>query len=46
MAAFLDYWLMKQVHVYENLCAEVLSENIKMCKILQANMLIEKFPPS
>jgi len=37
---------MEQVHVYENLCAKVLNENIKMCNILQANVLIEKFLPS
>jgi len=49
MVAFLDFW--RQVDYgtcscYENLCAEVLSENMKMCKILQANVLIEKFSPS
>ena len=33
-------------HVYENLCVEVLNEGMKMCEILQANILIEKFPPS
>jgi len=37
---------MEQVHVYENLCAEVLNERMKMCEILQANVLIEKFAPS
>ena len=37
---------MEQVHVYENLRAEVLNEGMKMCEILQANVLIEKFPPS
>lgn len=37
---------MEHVHVYENLCAEVLSENMKMCEILRANVLIEKFLPS
>ena len=36
---------MEQVHTYENLCAEVLVEDMKMCEILQANMLIEKFSP-
>jgi len=40
-----DKPIKKQVHVYENLCAEVLNKNI-MCEILQANMLIEKFSPS
>ena len=37
---------MEQVHTYENMCAEVLTEGMKMCEILQANVLIEKFPPS
>jgi len=39
-----DKPIMVQVHVYENLCVEVLSENLKMDEILQANVLIEKFP--
>jgi len=38
--------IMEHVHTYENLCAEVLAEGMKMCEILQANVLIEKFPPS
>jgi len=38
-------WVQFQI-VYENLCAEVLSEGMKMCEILQANVLIEKFSPS
>ena len=29
-----DKPIMEQIHVYENLCAEVLSENIMMYKIL------------
>ena len=37
---------MEQVHAYENVCAEVLNEGMKMGDILQANVLIEKFPPS
>jgi len=37
---------MEQIYTYENLCAEVLAEGKKMCEILQANVLIEKFPPS
>ena len=37
---------MEQVHTYENLCAEVLAEGMKMCEIIQANVLIEKFSPS
>jgi len=41
-----DKPIMEQVHTYENLCAEVLNEGMKMCEILQANVLIEKFPPS
>ncbi|KAL0406618.1 UNVERIFIED_CONTAM: hypothetical protein Slati_3975700 [Sesamum latifolium] len=38
--------IMDQVHEYENLVADVLSEDMKMCEILQANVLLEKFPPS
>ena len=41
-----DKPIMDQVHAYENLCAEVLNEGMKMFDILQANVLIEKFPPS
>ena len=41
-----DKLIMEQVHTYENLCAEILAEGMKMCEINQANMLIEKFPPS
>ena len=37
---------MEQVHTYENLCVEVLAEGTKRCEIFQANVLIEKFPPS
>ncbi|KAL0331634.1 UNVERIFIED_CONTAM: hypothetical protein Sangu_1708900 [Sesamum angustifolium] len=37
---------MDEVHEYENLVADVLSEGMKMCDILQANVLLEKFPPS
>jgi len=40
-----DKPIMKQVHFYENLCAEVLSENKTMCEILQATVLIKKFSP-
>ncbi|KAA0061124.1 ty1-copia retrotransposon protein [Cucumis melo var. makuwa] len=36
----------EQIHEYENLVANVLSEGMKMCEILQANILLEKFPPS
>ncbi|KAL0325120.1 UNVERIFIED_CONTAM: hypothetical protein Sradi_5081300 [Sesamum radiatum] len=38
--------IMDQVHEYENLVADVLSEDMKMCEIQQANVLLEKFPPS
>ena len=37
---------MEHVQIYENLCTKVLNENVKMCEILQDNVLIEKFPPS
>ncbi|KAL0392699.1 UNVERIFIED_CONTAM: hypothetical protein Sradi_2492700 [Sesamum radiatum] len=38
--------IMDQVHEYENMVADVLSEDMKMCEILQANILLEKFPPT
>ncbi|XP_070010524.1 uncharacterized protein [Nicotiana sylvestris] len=38
--------IMEQVHEYENLTADVLNEGMEMCEILQANVLVEKFPPS
>ncbi|KAL0344373.1 UNVERIFIED_CONTAM: hypothetical protein Sangu_1324700 [Sesamum angustifolium] len=38
--------IMDQIYEYENLVADVLSEGMKMCKILQANVLLEKFPPT
>ena len=41
-----DKPIMEQVHTYENLCAKVLAKGMKMCEILQANVLIEKFSPS
>ncbi|KAM3338274.1 hypothetical protein P3S68_031491 [Capsicum galapagoense] len=37
---------MEQVHEYENLTTDVLNKGMKMCEILQANVLLEKFPPS
>ena len=37
---------MEQTRVYQNLCAKILNKNIKMCEILQANVLIEIFSPS
>ncbi|KAK4400304.1 hypothetical protein Sango_1136500 [Sesamum angolense] len=41
-----DKSIMDQVHEYENLVVDVLSEDMKMYEILQANVLLEKFPPS
>ncbi|KAL0451681.1 UNVERIFIED_CONTAM: hypothetical protein Slati_1146200 [Sesamum latifolium] len=41
-----DKPIMDQVHEYENLVADVLSEGMEMCDTLQANILLEKFPPS
>ncbi|KAK4733530.1 hypothetical protein R3W88_007791 [Solanum pinnatisectum] len=41
-----DKPIMEQVHEYENLTVEVLNEDMKMCEIFQANVLLEKFPPS
>ncbi|KAA0036921.1 ty1-copia retrotransposon protein [Cucumis melo var. makuwa] len=41
-----DKPVVEQIHEYENLVANVLSEGMKMCKILQENVLLEKFPPS
>ncbi|KAL0404059.1 UNVERIFIED_CONTAM: Retrovirus-related Pol polyprotein from transposon TNT 1-94 [Sesamum radiatum] len=38
--------IMDQIHEYENLVTDVLSEGMKMCEILQANVLLEKFPPT
>lgn len=38
--------IVDQIHEYKNLVANVLSEGMKMCEILQANVLLEKFPPS
>ncbi|XP_022150382.1 uncharacterized protein LOC111018559 [Momordica charantia] len=40
-----DKSIMDQVHEYKNLVANVLSEGMKMCEILQTNLLLEKFPP-
>ncbi|KAH0712085.1 hypothetical protein KY289_008044 [Solanum tuberosum] len=37
---------MEQVHEYENLTVDVLNEDMKICEIFQANVLLEKFPPS
>jgi len=41
-----DKPIMEQIHVYENLYANVLNENMNMCEILHANALIEIFLPS
>ena len=38
--------VMEQVHVYENLCADVAGEGMKLCDVFLANVLLEKFPPS
>ena len=38
--------VLDQVHEYENLCAEILAEGMKICDIFQANCLLEKLPPS
>ncbi|XP_075096240.1 uncharacterized protein LOC142174358 [Nicotiana tabacum] len=34
------------VHEYENLIVDVLNEGMEICEVLQANVLLEKFPPS
>ncbi|XP_074276851.1 uncharacterized protein LOC141600508 [Silene latifolia] len=41
-----DKPIMDQVHVYENLCADVVNEGMKLDEIFLANVLLEKFPPS
>ncbi|TYK16589.1 ty1-copia retrotransposon protein [Cucumis melo var. makuwa] len=41
-----DKPVVEQIHEYENLVANVMSEGMKMYEILQANVLLEKFPPS
>ncbi|TYK14258.1 ty1-copia retrotransposon protein [Cucumis melo var. makuwa] len=41
-----DKPVVEQIHEYENLVANVLSKGMKMCEILQANVLLEKFLPS
>ena len=37
--------IMEQVHIYENLCAYVINEGMKLCDVFLANVLLEKFPP-
>ncbi|XP_075077010.1 uncharacterized protein LOC142163773 [Nicotiana tabacum] len=41
-----DNPIMEHVHEYENLTTDVLNEGMEMCEILQANVLLERFPPS
>ena len=41
-----DKPIMEQIHEYENIVGDILNEGMKMCEILQANVLLEKFPPS
>ncbi|KAA3455615.1 ty1-copia retrotransposon protein [Gossypium australe] len=41
-----DKPIMDQVHVYEKLVSNILAEGIKMCEILQANILIETLSKS
>ncbi|XP_074305001.1 uncharacterized protein LOC141639923 [Silene latifolia] len=38
--------IMDQVHVHENLCADVVNEGMKLDDVFVANVLQEKFPPS
>ena len=38
--------IIEQVHKYENLTGDVLNEDMKICEIFQANVLLEKFSPS
>ena len=40
-----DKPVVEQIHEYENVVANVLSEGMKMCEILQANVLPENFSP-
>ncbi|XP_021751875.1 uncharacterized protein LOC110717468 [Chenopodium quinoa] len=37
--------IMTQALDYENMVTEILGEGMKMCETLQANVLLEKFPP-
>lgn len=41
-----DKPIMEQVHEYENPVLEILREGILMSEVFQANILLEKFPPS
>ena len=38
--------IMEQVSEYENLTSDFLNEDMKICEIFQANVLLEKFLPS
>ncbi|CAH9104758.1 unnamed protein product [Cuscuta epithymum] len=38
--------IMEQAHKYENLVADIVSEGMKMCEVLQTNVLLENFPKS
>ena len=38
--------IIEQVPEYENLTGDVLNEDMKICEIFQANVLLEKFLPS
>ena len=35
--------IMEQVHKYENLTGDVLNEDMKICEIFQANVLLKNF---
>lgn len=41
-----DSPIMEQVQEYENLVADILNEGMHICEVLQASVLLEKFPPS
>ncbi|KAL9231128.1 hypothetical protein vseg_006389 [Gypsophila vaccaria] len=41
-----DKPIMEQFHTYENLCADVVNEGMKLDEIFLANVLLEKFPLS
>ncbi|KAL4346366.1 hypothetical protein GQ457_17G015020 [Hibiscus cannabinus] len=38
--------IMDQVHDYEKPVSDILAEGMKMCEVLQANVLVEKLPKS
>jgi len=41
-----DKPIMEHIHEYKNLVVDVLKEGMKMCDVMQDNVLLEKFPPS